>query len=459
MNKYIVLIIVVTLYNIKLNAQIVSKGSYNNNSQKIGLWEYTDEKGNIILKVDYKKYTTGRIGAICRDNWRSHSTGRGTCSHHGGVKKWLYGSRIIADTVFIDKKIQPLAREYSGVDNLSLNYKINPKIKYHYEFNLLQQSLPNSYIDNQRIIWHPDNTENYHYTQIKNVKHISEDENIYKVVFCVTKNGKGLTIPISDGHEYKFWGSDEYFTIIIYKYTKDGYIPTDYKFIQKNYPYEATLDDVEIYRGTSSHIKIESFKLMYGIYSKKMDVFKILDDKLVYEIDDYYLSSSNLDETTINDFNSEVIFQSNSFEDKLIITSVRTKDKEEFSQILNLYEEGKYKSIENLVIQYYQALKDKSYNELYDIYCNRLINYHSLNNIGVEKAIKDHKNYLSKYTIKSFTLGNNTISKDDGKVTFMLEYSIIRKEDKKELNFILSISMQIEENKICSIKEKIVKRF
>ncbi len=31
-----------------------------------------------------------RIGAICRDGWRSHSTGRGTCSHHGGVREWLY---------------------------------------------------------------------------------------------------------------------------------------------------------------------------------------------------------------------------------------------------------------------------------------------------------------------------------------------------------------------------------
>uniref|UniRef100_A0A914YX33 Uncharacterized protein n=1 Tax=Panagrolaimus superbus TaxID=310955 RepID=A0A914YX33_9BILA len=31
-----------------------------------------------------------RIGAICMDGWRSSSTGRGTCSHHGGVREWLY---------------------------------------------------------------------------------------------------------------------------------------------------------------------------------------------------------------------------------------------------------------------------------------------------------------------------------------------------------------------------------
>lgn len=30
-----------------------------------------------------------RTGAICRDGWRSSATGRGACSHHGGVAYWL----------------------------------------------------------------------------------------------------------------------------------------------------------------------------------------------------------------------------------------------------------------------------------------------------------------------------------------------------------------------------------
>jgi hypothetical protein len=33
----------------------------------------------------------GRIGAICRDGSHSNATGRGACSHHGGVDHWLYG--------------------------------------------------------------------------------------------------------------------------------------------------------------------------------------------------------------------------------------------------------------------------------------------------------------------------------------------------------------------------------
>jgi hypothetical protein len=31
-----------------------------------------------------------RIGAICSDGTRSGATGRGACSHHGGVAQWLY---------------------------------------------------------------------------------------------------------------------------------------------------------------------------------------------------------------------------------------------------------------------------------------------------------------------------------------------------------------------------------
>lgn len=31
-----------------------------------------------------------RVGAICVDGWESSSTGRGTCSSHGGVSYWLY---------------------------------------------------------------------------------------------------------------------------------------------------------------------------------------------------------------------------------------------------------------------------------------------------------------------------------------------------------------------------------
>lgn len=37
-----------------------------------------------------KPSSGGRVGAICRDGTRSYATGRGACSHHGGVSYWLY---------------------------------------------------------------------------------------------------------------------------------------------------------------------------------------------------------------------------------------------------------------------------------------------------------------------------------------------------------------------------------
>lgn len=40
-----------------------------------------------------------RIGARCRDGWRSDATGSGACSHHGGVAEWLYADdRIVHET-------------------------------------------------------------------------------------------------------------------------------------------------------------------------------------------------------------------------------------------------------------------------------------------------------------------------------------------------------------------------
>ena len=44
-------------------------------------------------KIDNAYTSGGRIGAICRDGTRSSATGRGACSHHGGVSRWLH-SRI-----------------------------------------------------------------------------------------------------------------------------------------------------------------------------------------------------------------------------------------------------------------------------------------------------------------------------------------------------------------------------
>lgn len=50
-----------------------------------------------VPPTDYARHY--RIGARCRDGWRSDATGRGACSWHGGVAEWLYADdRIIHET-------------------------------------------------------------------------------------------------------------------------------------------------------------------------------------------------------------------------------------------------------------------------------------------------------------------------------------------------------------------------
>jgi hypothetical protein len=42
-------------------------------------------------KTNNSPRTSGiRIGCICNDGTRSNATGKGACSHHGGVNHWLY---------------------------------------------------------------------------------------------------------------------------------------------------------------------------------------------------------------------------------------------------------------------------------------------------------------------------------------------------------------------------------
>ncbi len=49
-----------------------------------------DKLAQEIYSERMDNYTGERIGAICYDGWISHSTGRGTCSSHGGVREWRY---------------------------------------------------------------------------------------------------------------------------------------------------------------------------------------------------------------------------------------------------------------------------------------------------------------------------------------------------------------------------------
>ncbi len=44
----------------------------------------------LTIKIHDRSKYEYRVGATCSDGWHSSATGRGACSHHGGVDKWIY---------------------------------------------------------------------------------------------------------------------------------------------------------------------------------------------------------------------------------------------------------------------------------------------------------------------------------------------------------------------------------
>lgn len=61
-----------------------------------------------------------RIGAVCSDGWISSSTGRGTCSHHGGVREWRHARRV--PTRVVDHTALSSAIESFGSLNVTLGW-------------------------------------------------------------------------------------------------------------------------------------------------------------------------------------------------------------------------------------------------------------------------------------------------------------------------------------------------
>jgi hypothetical protein len=67
--------------------------------------------GYVSHKTIVEAYTGPRIGAICCDGWHSNATGRGACSHHGGVDHWIYAER---DGIFKPLATPMLVVAYGG---------------------------------------------------------------------------------------------------------------------------------------------------------------------------------------------------------------------------------------------------------------------------------------------------------------------------------------------------------
>lgn len=59
-----------------------AKDNNNENNYNQQNYYYPNQNLNIKTKV--------RVGAVCNDGTYSNATGRGACSHHGGVAYWVY---------------------------------------------------------------------------------------------------------------------------------------------------------------------------------------------------------------------------------------------------------------------------------------------------------------------------------------------------------------------------------
>lgn len=85
--------------NVSNNEIIINDLVQNDNTTTVELKSDTqnnytlssvNEKEPINLKYQTESQRKVRVGAVCNDGTRSKATGRGACSHHGGVKYWLY---------------------------------------------------------------------------------------------------------------------------------------------------------------------------------------------------------------------------------------------------------------------------------------------------------------------------------------------------------------------------------
>lgn len=68
----------------------ISKRSYNTSTNSSPIKYYTNTDGERVQSPTYYKTAPAGATALCRDGTYSFSRNRrGTCSHHGGVAKWL----------------------------------------------------------------------------------------------------------------------------------------------------------------------------------------------------------------------------------------------------------------------------------------------------------------------------------------------------------------------------------
>lgn len=76
----------------------ISWVSVSNNSLKADELSGSQITSNHLDETFLSRTHVRRVGAKCCDGTNSNATGRGACSHHGGVKYWKMSDKTIVST-------------------------------------------------------------------------------------------------------------------------------------------------------------------------------------------------------------------------------------------------------------------------------------------------------------------------------------------------------------------------
>ena len=122
----------------------------------------------------------------------------------------------------------------------------------------------------------------------------------------------------------------------------------------------------------------------------------------------------------------------------------------------------KNRDLVTLMEKYYNTLMNEDLKSLNNFYAKKLSRFHGLYKIDKSIAIKDHKNYLSKFLITHISIIPNTLKVYSGNDEYILQYEIDyrimnKKTDRKKSYTLSVVSVVTNNGNIKSIYDNILK--
>ena len=119
--------------------------------------------------------------------------------------------------------------------------------------------------------------------------------------------------------------------------------------------------------------------------------------------------------------------------------------------------------VKNIIGSYYQTVQSENWNMLNNIYSQNINRFYDKFNISKSEAISLAKSYNKTFDVISaeYNIRWNTLKVEKSNLfttaSFIMDFSIIRKNKNKPSNFVLNIVMEIDSNgKISSVYENIL---